>query len=498
LRLLGLFDRPADAGCLKALWRAPLIPDLTEPLAGISEEHRNVAITRLENAKLITVSRNTARTLVTLDAHPLLREYFAKALREQRPEAWRAAHRRLYEYLCTRAKDKPDTLEELQPLYQAVSHGCQAGMYKEALDEVYRGRILRGFEYYSSRKCGAFGSDLGAVICFFEQPWSRVIRDLPEWDQALLVANASWILRALGLLTECVEPMRTSVEMFANQDDFAARAATTLSHTELTLGQVDLALTTAEQAVFYAKNITERDERIDEIVERIEVRADHADTLHQAGHPDKAEALFREAEEMQAMDQPEHPLLSLMLGFQYCDLLLAVAERAAWRRMLNLPSLLQPSSLLESCRAVSERAGQTLHWDEPTKRYLEIALDHLTLGRTALYAAILEGKPIDRFDLCREFLQRAVDGLRRAGTQHHLPRGLLTCAWLRCLTGAYAGTESAQGHLDEAFEIAGRGPMPLFMADIHLHRARLLIEKHGYWRRKEELEDAEAAARALS
>ena len=58
--------------------------------------------------------------------------------------------------------------------------------------------------------------------------------------------------------------------------------------------------------------------------------------------------------------------------------------------------------------------------------------------------------------------------------------------------------------------------MPLFVADIHLHRARLfhattpypwtsphydlaeacrLIEKHGYWRRKEELEDAEEAAK---
>jgi hypothetical protein len=41
--LLGLFDRPADAGCLKALWKAPAIPDLTEPLVGMSETHRNVA-----------------------------------------------------------------------------------------------------------------------------------------------------------------------------------------------------------------------------------------------------------------------------------------------------------------------------------------------------------------------------------------------------------------------------------------------------------------------
>jgi hypothetical protein len=46
------------------------------------------------------------------------------------------------------------------------------------------------------------------------------------------------------------------------------------------------------------------------------------------------------------------------------------------------------------------------------------------------------------------------------------------------------------------------------MADIHLHRARLfrdktelakahaLIEECGYWHRKEELEDAELAARS--
>ena len=107
-----------------------------------------------------------------------------------------------------------------------------------------------------------------------------------------------------------------------------------------------------------------------------------------------------------------------------------------------------------------------------------------------------------------------MDGLRRAGQAQELPRGLLTRAWLRFLTGARTGPESAQSDLDEAWEIAERGPMPLFLADIHLHRARLffreaeypwespaadlaaarkLIEQCGYGRRKEELEDAERA-----
>jgi hypothetical protein len=85
---------------------------------------------------------------------------------------------------------------------------------------------------------------------------------------------------------------------------------------------------------------------------------------------------------------------------------------------------------------------------------------------------------------------------------HHLPRCLLTRAWLLALEGNPA---AARADLDEAQEIAERGPMPLFLADIALYRGRLfgdraalaearrLIEKHGYGRRLEELADAEAA-----
>ena len=155
LRLMGLFDRPADAGCLEALWRAPAIEGLTEPLTALSEAQRNIVLTRLADAKLVTVNRDASGALVSLDAHPLLREYFAKHLRETRAEAWTAAHRRLYEHLTATTPDKDEpTLDDLQPLYQAVAHGCHAGMQHEACDEVYRDRILRGTGpdgHYSAR-----------------------------------------------------------------------------------------------------------------------------------------------------------------------------------------------------------------------------------------------------------------------------------------------------------------------------------------------------------
>ncbi len=527
LRLLGLFDRPVSADCVAALLEAPALPKLTEALVGLGEAQRNLAFTRLEAAKLLTVNRDAAGSLVALDAHPLLREYFAVQLRRQQPEAWRAAHRRLYEHLCASTQDKArPTLEDLQPLYQAVAHACQAGMQQEACDAVYYARIMRRDESYSSKKLGAFGSDLGAVACFFEQPWRRLSPALAAPDQAWLLNEAAYRLRALGRLTEAIEPMRAGLQMRIAQKELkqAAISASNLSELELTLGEVSTALRDAEQSVTYA-------DRSGDAFQRMASRTAHADALHQAGQRSGAEQRFREAEAMQLKDQPAYPLLYSLQGFQYCDLLLADSERVAWQCVLGGPGIqsagtgvgLQAFSHtpgaaagpIQSCHLVAQRAAQTLQWaEESDAALLTIALDHLTLGRAALYTAILEGSSLDP---CHSSIEHAADSLRRAGSQHQLPCGLLTRAWLRSLTGARTGPDSAQHDLDEAWEIAERGPMPLFLADIRLHRARLfgpspetypwqssaadlaaardLIEKHAYLRRMEELEDAEAAAR---
>ncbi|MCI0403303.1 MAG: ATP-binding protein [Acidobacteria bacterium] len=497
LRLMGLFDRPADAGCLAAL-RSETIPGLTEPLAGLADDDWEYCLSGLETAKLLTVNRDASGALVSLDAHPLLREYFATQLRRQQPEAWRAAHGRLYEHLCATTKDKPQpTLEDLQPLYQAVAHGCQAGMQQEACDEVYYARINRGRETYGTRKLGAPGSDLGAVACFFETLWGRVSPGLVEPAQAWLLNEAAFRLSALGRLTEALEPMRAGIEGAVRLKDWenAAIYSSNLTELELTLGEIAGAVGDAEHSVTYAG-------RSGESKQRMISGATHADAVHQAGHRAEAEARFREAELLQAEREPRYFLLYSVQGFQYCDLLLAAPERAAWQRMLHASYSHQPSFLPESCRAVSERAAQTLEWVETGGQgsLLGIALDHLTLARTALYAAILEGSSLAP---CHAPLQDAVDRLRHAGTQNHIPRGLLTRGWLRSLDGKRTGPESAQEDLDEAWEIAERGPMKLFLADIHLHRARLffrgaqypwgspaadvaearrLIDKCGYWR----------------
>lgn len=543
LNLLGLFDRPASTDSLVALLKPPAVPGLTEPLTDLTDTQRYIAINRLEDANLLTINRVStpiplmapeAHTDVHLDgplsvafipftsvdAHPLVREYFGRRLQQQHPDAWRNGHRRLYEHLyeTTDEGDRP-TIDSLQPLYHAVRHGCNAGLQQEVLYKVYRARIQRGSEYYSVKALGAFGSDLGAIASFFDIPWIHVSPALRESDRAWLLNNAASYLRALGRLPEAIAPMRASENFYVMLETWnaAAISAGNLSQLELTLGEVKAAVEDAKRSVTYA-------DRSGDAFQRISKRTTNADALHQSGRFAEATALFREAEQIQEAYQSIFPLLYSLSGFQYCDLILAEIEPGVWRS--NLGGKLRQSAegndyrlMLEN---VSERARQTLVWVGSAQMdILSIALDHLTLARVALYMMILEEAGSLR---PKSEIEVALAGLRRAGLSYFLPLALLSRAWVSAVEGNHTGPDSAQADCDEAWEIAERGPMKLFMTDIHLYRARLfhsikpypwekdangnptrgpkddladartLIEKCGYWRRKEELEDAEAAS----
>lgn len=523
LRLMGLFDRPADAACLDALRRPPTIAGLTEPIVDLAEEDWNMAVAALGDCGLVSVPETGAPG--ALDAHPLIREYFAKQLREHAPETWREAHSRLYEHLRDSVALWPDTLDGLQPLYQAVAHGCHACRHQEACESVYWERILRGTESFSTSQLGAFGADLHAISCFFDPPWAKVSPLLFSHTQAWLLHDAAFTLRALGRMSEALQPMRTGLAMRIEQKAWknAAIAGGNLSELQLTLGNVASAVMTAEQAVANA-------DRSGNTPQRMNRRADLADALHQAGRREDALALFREAEAIQKEEQPDFPLMYSLRGFQYCDFLLSQLERAAWRctmgwQEFNIWSRADRVEDSTASHRVVDRAVQTLRWAEDNRlSILSITLDHLTIGRALLYRSVVEaGAPtIQQTDhserviataAAQKHTNVAVHGFRRAGTADHLPRGLLSRAWLRFLQG---DNEGARGDLDEAWDIVERGPMRLFVADIHMYRARLfhavkpypwdspradlaaarkLIEECGYWRRKEELEDAGEAAK---
>ncbi|MFM7832165.1 MAG: hypothetical protein ACKPJD_10265, partial [Planctomycetaceae bacterium] len=97
-----------------------------------------------------------------------------------------------------------------------------------------------------------------------------------------------------------------------------------------------------------------------------------------------------------------------------------------------------------------------------------MGLDHLTLARVSLYRWLLAGDRAAAVPV--EHLQPSVEYLRRAGQQDYLSKGLLTAAVVAFLQGQ---RDRCRELLAETQLIAERGPMPLVLADVHLHRARL-------------------------
>lgn len=509
LRLTGLFDRPAQPGCIAALRAAPAIVGLTDSLVGLADWQWRKALTDLETLGLLSLQDDDtgdASNAWTVDAHPLVREYFADQLSRHQPLAFRAAHSRLFDHLCTNSDWQPDTLAAMQPLFEAVAHGCLAGRHDEACNEVYRKRIVREDSpdgYYSQKMLGAVGADLAACSAFYDQPWHTLSAHLSRKDQAWLFAVTAFDLRALGRIHDALKPLRTGFQLELQAEDWcnAAVSASNLSELELAIGALD-------RAIDYGRQGVELADRCGDAYDRMAGRATAATALHQAGRWDEARALFGAAETMQAETEPQWPLLRSLWGFEYTDLLLAAAERCAWQAVLG--SFVEASSrdqALRACDDALRRSRQTLAWFDARYALLPKALDHLTALRASLYRELIVHGPesariADAAQLAQDSAQ-TLTRLRQANDAIYLPQALLSCA----LFAATLGRQPAQArkHLREAELIASRGPMPICLADIQLCRARLfqdadalakaaqLIARHAYARRLSELADARAA-----
>ena len=107
-----------------------------------------------------------------------------------------------------------------------------------------------------------------------------------------------------------------------------------------------------------------------------------------------------------------------------------------------------------------------------TPLLLDIALDNLSLGRAHLLQS--QHGPNHPFTESANYLNLAVDGLRQADDQSYIPRGLLARGEFYRVTGAL---DKAQKDLDEAFSIATRSGMGLYLADCHLEYARLAFAR---------------------
>ncbi len=467
LYLMGLFDRPAEATALAEL-RNPVLPGLTDRLAEASEEIWNKAITHLRDLGLLSAHDWPEGSL---DAHPLVREHFGARLEQKYPEAFKAAHERLYHYYRQLPKkEQPDTLAEMEPLFRAVTHGCLAGKHQEVVNDVFWPRIRQG-EFYTWHQLGAYGADLAAVTNFFQIPWTTPAPGLTAEYQSGVLNWAGFGLRALGRLREATQPLAAGVNLREKQEKWknAAIGAGSLSELWLTLGDVPRAVEAATRAVAFA-------DKAGGSFQKMVARAQLADARHQAGETEQAATLFAEAEVL-ARDV-KWDFLPSIWGYRYCELLLEIRE----------------------FEDIKLRGHYSIKISQEQNNLLSLSLDLLSLGKAAHAAwRAGEGTPEEAAAL----LDDALTALRKANHGDYIPIGYLARAAFNIDRG---NLQAAETDLNEARHIAERGEMKRHLTYIALAEARLaearnqpdraaqhyaearrLIEETGYNRRLPDL-----------
>jgi hypothetical protein len=452
MRIVGLFDRPASKDCLAALRRKPAIPGLTDAIVEVDELTWQRTIARLRQVRLLAPQVPSASEAI--DAHPLVREWFDRRLEQTNPDAWRAAHGRIFEHLRKTTKEgKTPTLEGLAPLYQAIPHGCRAGLYEDAR-ELWKYRMCRvkhrKYQFYTFRHLGAYASDLAAMRWFLAD----------QENNAWWHHNVANCLRAQGRITEALpaqeKAMNGYIDWGLNQEAYgfmdpdtwldASINANSVAQLQLLAGNID--------------NVRAKKETLLQIAGKSWNRAQvawslgvYGQSLHAAGLLEEAREVFAQAEQEWLITR--HPFLTDILGIRYCDLLITMRlwpvarDRARW---------------MSESDTVPHIPGV-------------FALEALTVGRAHLALALYKvrkSRPfstiVDDVKTAHERIDDAVENTNKSGRLYQMPEALLARASFRRYVGDWKG---AAFDLHEVREIAEPGSMRLFLCDMALENARL-------------------------
>lgn len=469
LRFLGLFDRPVSEEAIAQL----------HPFQNLYKTLDSLWMLKLiYREKRHPILRKNKEDMV--DCHPLIREHYSEVFANNEPEIWQKSHATLYEYykgLPERLYGKflPDTLEEMEPLFLAVRHGCFAGKHQEVLEDVYRPRIQRdNLINYCMAHLGAVSADLMVISSFFMQTWNKSIDTLSVDWKASVVSWAGSRLMALGYLDKAIEPFIISNNIAINENNwyYASLISVNLRELFLTMGEIENAIEYGRISIDFADR--SKNSRVHEAL-----WAAHADTLFQSGNTKEVENILFEVEIMQKKRQPEYQYLYSFRGFYYNELLISKKK----------------------FKEALKRAKTSLIISKQKNRLLEIALDEFIIGK--VYFLSSTHGIVNKLSLANYFLSLALDEFRLAGQIHYIPFGLLARAAYHRHTQNYL---AAEADLEEVLDIAEPTGMRLHLTDYHLESARLrlaqnrpdyarphiaeaarLIDETGYHRRDIEL-----------
>ncbi len=244
--------------------------------------------------------------------HPLIKGYFESDFDEKNK---RLCHKRIYQYFGERAPERPETLEEMQPLFEQVYHGCAAGLYDEVFNDVYRDRIRRIDEHFITHKLGAWEIDLSLAKTFFLKG------DLSQMPLVSKRSAQSWLLATAGLALFVTGRPKEAEELFIRKTNMqiedkdwknASVGYQNLAELQFRTGELESGLESARKAL-------DTSEKAKSVQCILFSKAYIAWILHLLGKGKEADNWFRQADKLQIMI--EGVRLYGLRGVKYADFL---------------------------------------------------------------------------------------------------------------------------------------------------------------------------------
>jgi hypothetical protein len=161
MKIFSLFRRPVREKDFEGVFRARMETKMNQALLDMSGFSFKRMKDNLCDRRLIIKGQDNEYT-----THPLIKNYFESIFV---PRDKRLCHKRIYQYIGSYAPERPETLDEMQPLFEQVYHGCCAGLYDEVWWNVYWEKIHRKDEHFIVHKLGAWEIDLSLVKTFFPE-----------------------------------------------------------------------------------------------------------------------------------------------------------------------------------------------------------------------------------------------------------------------------------------------------------------------------------------
>ncbi len=312
MKIFALFRRAVREEDFEGVFRAEMETEMNKALRAMTQFAFKRMVNNLFERRLI--SRDQDDNYAT---HPLIKNYFESIFEE---EDKKLCHKGIYEYIGGYAPERPETLEEMQPLFEQVYHGCAAGLYDEVIDDVYWEKVHKQGEHFLQHKLGAWETDLSLVKTFFPKgDLSQIPLVTKKSDQSWLLNSAGLGLLSTGRPKEAEEPFLIGVKMNVKAKDWknASAGYENLADLQFRIGEINAGLESAKKDLEMAEKA-----RSDEDI--MTSKGFLGWGLYLLGKSEEAEKNFKKADELSS--KIEGSRLHCNIGVFYTDFLISIEK----------------------------------------------------------------------------------------------------------------------------------------------------------------------------